>query len=74
MPKQLIHRPKLAGLITGVALCWLGSAHAQNLDSTVQVEAKINKDSAASQQRVSSLAQQTQDLLSEYRAVVREPA
>jgi hypothetical protein len=38
----------------------------------VQAETGINQDSAKSQQRVSSLARQTQDLLSEYRAVVRE--
>jgi hypothetical protein len=45
---------------------------AQVLESSVQAETGINQDSAQSQQRVSSLAQQTQDLLSEYRAVVRE--
>jgi septal ring factor EnvC (AmiA/AmiB activator) len=49
-----------------------GAATAQTLDSAVQTEARINSDSAASQARVSSLAQQTQDLLSEYRSVVRE--
>jgi hypothetical protein len=47
-------------------------ARAQVLDSTVSREAAINKDSAASQKRVTSLAQQTADLLAEYRAVVRE--
>jgi hypothetical protein len=47
-------------------------AQAQGLDSSVQTETQINRDSAKSQQRVSSLAKQTQDLLYEYRAVVRE--
>ena len=45
---------------------------AQNLESTVRAETDINKGAAESQTRVSGLAQQTQDLLSEYRAVVRE--
>ena len=45
---------------------------AQVLESSVQVETGIARDSAKSQQRVSSVARQTQDLLSEYRAVVRE--
>jgi len=72
MPKQTIHRPRLTGLISGLAMLWMVTAHAQSFESTVQTEAKINKDSAASQQRVDSLAKQTQDLLSEYRAVVRE--
>jgi len=45
---------------------------AQDLNSTVSVENKINTDAAKSQQRVTSLAQQTSDLLAEYRAVVRE--
>jgi hypothetical protein len=47
-------------------------ASGQDLDSVVQAEDRINQESAKSQQRVSSLAQQTEDLLSEYRAVVRE--
>jgi regulator of replication initiation timing len=38
----------------------------------MQVETGINQDAAKSQQRVSSLARQTQDLLTEYRTVVRE--
>ena len=38
----------------------------------MQAEQKINDDSASSQKRVSSLARQTQDLLTEYRSVVRE--
>ena len=49
-----------------------GITQAQNLESTVQVESKINKDGAASQVRVTNLARQTQDLLTEYRSVVRE--
>lgn len=47
-------------------------AMAQSLHDTVQVERKINEDSAASQKRISNLARQTQDLLTEYRNVVRE--
>jgi regulator of replication initiation timing len=49
-----------------------GSLMAQDLNSTVSVENKINVDAAKSQQRVTSLAQQTSDLLAEFRAVVRE--
>jgi len=47
-------------------------AMSQALETSMQVETRVNGDSAKSQQRVSSLAAQTQDLLSEYRAVVRE--
>jgi hypothetical protein len=50
----------------------LGSAHAQVLGNTVNRETKINKDAATSQNRVTALAQQTSELLMEYRAVVRE--
>jgi hypothetical protein len=50
----------------------LGSAHAQVLGNTMSKETKINKDAAASQKRVTALAQQTADLLAEYRRVVRE--
>ena len=54
------------------AVLLAGNVQAQVLDSTVTKETRINKDSAASQKRVTSLAQQTADLLAEYRAVVRE--
>jgi len=59
--------------LAATAMLGLGSAHAQVLlDNTVGTETQINEDAAASQRRVSQLAQQTSDLLSEYRAVVRE--
>jgi len=47
-------------------------ASAQSLESSVQAESQINEESASSQTRVSNLARQTQDLLTEYRSVVRE--
>lgn len=53
-------------------LLFAGAAPAQSLGSSMNVEEKINEDSAKSQNRVSSLARQTQDLLTEYRSVVRE--
>ncbi|MEJ2384700.1 MAG: DUF3450 domain-containing protein [Xanthomonadales bacterium] len=54
------------------ALMLAGVVHAQTLASTLQAEENINDTSAQSQVRVSSLARQTQDLLTEYRSVVRE--
>ncbi len=72
MPMKLLCRFALAAL-GGCALIWLPcQAGAQALDSAVAVENRINRDSASSQDRVSDLARQTQDLLGEYRAVVRE--
>jgi hypothetical protein len=50
----------------------LPGAHAQVLASSVQTETGINKAASTSQKRVTSLAQQTSDLLAEYRQVVRE--
>ena len=47
-------------------------AQAQNLDSSVQTETRINQDSAESQKRVDRIALETQDLLAEFRSVVRE--
>jgi predicted RNase H-like nuclease (RuvC/YqgF family) len=72
MPNTMIKRSRiLAATVFAVALS-AGSLMAQDLNSTVSVENKINTDAAKSQQRVTSLAQQTSDLLAEYRAVVRE--
>jgi len=72
MPRKPIVKLLLA-LSGGIAALMPGlTIPAQGLEPSVQVEVRINRDSERSQQRVSSLAQQTQDLLYEYRAVVRE--
>lgn len=62
----------MVGLNTCMALILWGSVQAQSLGATVQAESKITQGSATSQKRVTNLANQTQDLLSEYRSVVRE--
>ncbi len=72
MPKNKLKRLFKACLIAIPALVWLNFVQAQDLNSTVQVETKINQDAASSQQRVSTLAKQAQDLLAEYRSVVSE--
>ena len=72
MPKNLKQRTTLLALGACTLLMSIGTASGQSLDSSVQLEKKINADSAKSQNRVSGLARQTQDLLTEYRGVVRE--
>ena len=72
MPKLSIHQLKLAGFSACAGFLLIGSLQAQTLEPSVQVETKINKDAATSQQRVTNFAQQSQDLLTEYRSVVRE--
>ena len=72
MPKLIKHRFTMVGLNTCMALILWGSVQAQSLGATVQAESKITQGSATSQKRVTNLANQTQDLLSEYRSVVRE--
>lgn len=68
------HSKKPWSLALGAAgvLLISGAAQAQTLSSTVQAETQITEQAADSQERINSLAQQTQDLLTEYRAVVRE--
>jgi len=72
MPNTPVHRflLLLSGIVALQSPCF--HAEAQDLDATVRAEAQINRDSEKSQQRVSNLARQAQDLLYEYRAVVRE--
>lgn len=72
MPDKFIRRT--SGLILGAvaAMLVLSGVHAEGLDETVKVENGINKAATTSQKRVSQLAQQTNDLLAEYRTVVRE--
>ena len=72
MPNKIMQRSFWLVAGTFFAVVLIGSTQAQVLDSTVTKETRINADAAASQKRVTSLAQQTADLLAEYRAVVRE--
>ena len=77
MPNKAGYK-RLLTLLTGVGVvsllsaALLAQAQSQVLQQSVQAESGINRDSAASQQRVSSMAEQTRDLLQEYRSVVRE--
>jgi len=72
MPKRPKHQSMLVVINVCALLLSISLASAQNLDSSVQVEQQINENSASSQTRVSGLARQTQDLLIEYRSLVRE--
>ena len=72
MPNNFIRR--VAGLVvcTMAMILVLPGAYAQVLESSVQTETGINQAASTSQKRVTRLAQQTADLLAEYRSVVRE--
>lgn len=72
MSDKLIRRTSGLVLSTVAAMLLLPGAHAEVLDATVKVETGINKAATSSQKRVTQLAQQTSDLLAEYRTVVRE--
>jgi len=51
---------------------FMNTAWSQSLDDTVKAEQAIDESAAQSQVRVSELADQAQQLLSEYRTIVRE--
>ena len=72
MPKQNQHRASLVVLFTVFACLDIGNGQAQSLNSSIQAESRINLDSASSQKKVTNIARQTQDLLAEYRSVIRE--
>lgn len=72
LPRRFRRGRTLAALLAFAALLAAGSALAQALEPSVRAEARINEESAKSQERVTALARQTQDLLSEFRGVVRE--
>jgi hypothetical protein len=72
MPDKFIRQTSGLVLSTLAVMLLIPGANAQVLESTVNTETGINKASSSSQKRVTQLAQQTTDLLAEYRAVVRE--
>lgn len=55
-----------------LALALASAVFAQDFNATVSAEQGINEDAAESQQRVSEVARQTDELLSRYRSVIRE--
>jgi hypothetical protein len=72
MLNRLIRRTTSALLCAAALVVSIALAQAQELQPLVGAEAGINKAASASQQRITRLAQQTSDLLAEYRQVVRE--
>lgn len=66
------HVALLTWLLAAMMFAPAAASQAQDLQPVVQLEQSINDAAADSQERVSALAEQTQDLLSEFRAVVRE--
>ena len=72
MPANFTRRTAALVLGAMAMLLVLPGAYAQVLESSMNTETGINKAASTSQKRVTRLAQQTADLLAEYRAVVRE--
>jgi len=60
------------GVVMGCVLFAVFSVQAQSLNSSIQAQTKINTDAKRSQQKISNLASQTQDLLNDFRKVVNE--
>ncbi|MCF6226411.1 MAG: DUF3450 domain-containing protein [Xanthomonadales bacterium] len=59
-------------LVLGCVLFTASSLQAQSLNSSIQAQTKINTDAKRSQQKISNLASQTQNLLNDFRKVVNE--
>lgn len=72
MSDTLKRRSSWTPLCACALMISVSAVSAQSLDSALEAELQINRESATSQSEVSGLARQTQDLLSEYRSVVRE--
>ena len=72
MPYHFNSRIIKFALLAISSTLFIAGANAQVLDATVQTESGINKAASGSQKRVTRVAQQTADLLAEYRSVVRE--
>ncbi|GJM10991.1 MAG: DUF3450 domain-containing protein [Lysobacteraceae bacterium] len=72
MPVKIL--PSRVALVPAAMLATMVALplQAQILDTTVQAEVQINEDAARSQTNVDTLSDQTEELLSEYRAVLRE--
>ena len=70
MPNQIMNNSGLVFALSGMLLA--ASSSADVLDTTVQTEQTSTQGTRVSQQRVETLADETEELLAEYRRVVRE--
>jgi len=71
MQKSLLRSIYKAGIGCLLSLLLSATVNAQ-LNSIVQEETRNNNNAQQSQQRINNLAEQTRDLVADYRAVVRE--
>jgi septal ring factor EnvC (AmiA/AmiB activator) len=66
-------RTARATLGFGLAVLLLtGLAHAQDIENAVELEGKVNADSAASQQRIDKIDDQTDSMASDYRSTLEQ--
>lgn len=72
MLKQPPQMRLVIALCAAGLVCAAGPAGAQDLDTPLRLEQQINDDAENSQERVNDLASETQEMLAEYRHVVRE--
>jgi len=72
MQKLLEQRSAWVCAVACLLMPFMNTAWSQSLDDTVKAEQAIDENAAQSQVRVSELADQAQQLLSEYRTIVRE--
>jgi len=73
MPKQFItQKIIILGTLLVCGFITVSTVQAQSLNSSIQTQTKINSDAKKSQQKISNLATQTQDLLNNFRKVVNE--
>jgi regulator of replication initiation timing len=72
MLNRITRQTPAAALSIALTMLLASGVNAQEFVSTVKAENGINQAASTSQKRVTSLAQQTSDLLAEYRQVVRE--
>ncbi len=72
MPIKLIQVFTILIMTAVVIFLTSPDIRAQSLDAPVKAQTDINVAASSSQKRVTRLAQQTTDLLAEYRAIVRE--
>ena len=74
MPNFLNSRSLIyfSGCIAGALLTGTLLAQSATLDSSIAIASQINTRAVQSQNTITNLSEQTQDLLTQYRAVIRE--
>ena len=71
MKDRYVIQGRTAFLLSLLSIFFMGNTHAQTLDDVLGVRAATTQDGRTSQRRIDEISEQTRDLLTQYKQVMK---